>query len=73
MRVLDSAGFRTGHAYRQPNLLRHVPVGATWAGDTLGDQATGVELLTTDFSATECSAAEDIAAAEAAGAQQVSR
>lgn len=73
MRVLDSAGFRTGHTYRQPNLLRHAPVGANWGGDTIGDQATGAELLTTDFSATECSAMDDVAAAEAAGAQQVSR
>ncbi|VDP15293.1 unnamed protein product [Echinostoma caproni] len=73
MRVLDSAGFRTGHVYRQPNLLRRAHVTSTWAGDTLGDQMTGAELLTTDFSATECSAMDDIAAAEAAGAQQVAK
>ncbi|CAL8078969.1 unnamed protein product [Calicophoron daubneyi] len=73
MRVLDSAGFRTGHIYRQPNLLRHVQPGSTWGGDTMGDQMTGAELMTTDFSATEFSAADDIAAAEAAGAQQRAR
>ncbi|THD18833.1 hypothetical protein D915_010553 [Fasciola hepatica] len=73
MRVLDSAGFRTGHVYRQPNLLRRAHVTSTWVGDTLGDQMTGAELLTTDFSATECSAMDDVAAAEAAGAQQVAK
>lgn len=73
MRVLDSAGFRTGHIYRQPNLLRRVHLGSTWAGDTLGDQMTGAELITTDFSATDFSAAEDIATAEAAGAHQVAK
>ncbi|KAA0196694.1 Alpha-adducin, partial [Fasciolopsis buskii] len=73
MRVLDSAGFRTGQVYRQPNLLRRAHVTSTWVGDTLGDQMTGAELLTTDFSATECSAMDDVAAAEAAGAQQVAK
>ncbi|KAA3681496.1 adducin [Paragonimus westermani] len=73
MRVLDSAGFRTGHIYRQPNLLRRAHVASTWAGDTLGDQMTGAELMTTDFSATEFSTVDDVAAAEIAGAQQVSK
>ncbi|KAF5405604.1 Alpha-adducin [Paragonimus heterotremus] len=73
MRVLDSAGFRTGHVYRQPNLLRRAHIASTWAGDTLGDQMTGAELMTTDFSATEFSTVDDVAAAEMAGAQQVSK
>lgn len=75
MRVLDSAGFRTGHVYRQPNLLRHAHahVESMWAGDTFCDQATGAELLTTDFSANEFSTVDDVTAAEAAGAQQVAR
>ncbi|OON22334.1 class II Aldolase and Adducin domain protein [Opisthorchis viverrini] len=73
MRVLDSAGFRTGHVYRQPNLLRRAHAASTWAGDTLGDQMTGADLFTTDFSATEFSATDDVAAAEAAGVQQVAK
>ncbi|CAI2724703.1 unnamed protein product [Schistosoma spindalis] len=73
MRVLDSAGFRTGHVYRQPNLLRRTHPGSSWPGDTYGDQITGADLLTTDFSTNEFSGAEDLAAAEAAGAEQVSR
>ncbi|CAH8446621.1 unnamed protein product [Heterobilharzia americana] len=73
MRVLDSAGFRTGHVYRQPNLLRRSHLGSTWTGDTYGDQTTGADLLTTDFSTNEFSGVEDIAAAEAAGAEQVAR
>ncbi|KAH8853259.1 Alpha-adducin [Schistosoma japonicum] len=73
MRVLDSAGFRTGHVYRQPNLLRRTHPGSTWPGDTYGDQMTGADLLTTDFSTNEFSGVEDIAVAEAAGAEQVAR
>ncbi|CAH8831728.1 unnamed protein product [Trichobilharzia szidati] len=73
MRVLDSAGFRTGHVYRQPNLLRRAHPSSSWAGDTYGDQVTGAELLTTDFSNNEFSGVEDIAAAEAAGAEQVAK
>ncbi|KAK4472551.1 hypothetical protein MN116_003793 [Schistosoma mekongi] len=73
MRVLDSAGFRTGHVYRQPNLLRRTHPGSTWPGDTYGDQTTGADLLTTDFSTNEFSGVEDIAAAEAAGAEQVAK
>nr|CAH8829261.1 unnamed protein product [Trichobilharzia regenti] len=73
MRVLDSAGFRTGHVYRQPNLLRRAHPGSSWTGDTYGDQVTGADLLTTDFSNNEFSGVEDIAAAEAAGAEQVAK
>ncbi|CAH8455172.1 unnamed protein product [Schistosoma rodhaini] len=73
MRVLDSAGFRTGHIYRQPNLLRRTHPGSSWPGDTYGDQITGADLLTTDFSTNEFSGVEDLAAAEAAGAEQVSK
>ncbi|CAH8461104.1 unnamed protein product [Schistosoma curassoni] len=73
MRVLDSAGFRTGHVYRQPNLLRRTHPGSSWPGDTYGDQITAADLLTTDFSTNEFSGVEDLAAAEAAGAEQVSR
>lgn len=73
MRVLDSAGFRTGHIYRQPNLLRRTHPSSSWPGDTYGDQITGADLLTTDFSTNEFSGVEDLAAAEAAGAEQVSK
>ncbi|CAH8439321.1 unnamed protein product [Schistosoma turkestanicum] len=73
MRVLDSAGFRTGHVYRQPNLLRRTHPGSSWQGDAYGDQMTGADLLTTDFSTNEFSGVEDIAAAEAAGAEQVAK
>nr|AAW26234.1 SJCHGC02571 protein [Schistosoma japonicum] len=72
MRVLDSAGFRTGHVYRQPNLLRrtHLVQRGRAIRTVTNDRA---DLLTTDFFTNEFSGVEDIAVAEAAGAEQVAR
>lgn len=72
MRLLDSAGFRTGHVYRQPNLLRRTPGGIPWSGYDSGN-ATGADFFTTDLSAAEMSGVDDITAAKAAGAVQVAK
>ncbi|VDQ12631.1 unnamed protein product [Trichobilharzia regenti] len=57
----------------ETNSLFLMHLSSSWTGDTYGDQVTGADLLTTDFSNNEFSGVEDIAAAEAAGAEQVAK
>ncbi|VDL89236.1 unnamed protein product [Schistocephalus solidus] len=66
MRMLDSAGFRTGYVYRNPNLLRRQPTSMPWSGNS----GTVTDFFTTDFSCGEISGVDDVTAANTAGAVQ---
>ncbi|VDN23631.1 unnamed protein product [Dibothriocephalus latus] len=68
MRMLDSAGFRTGYVYRNPNLLRRQPTSMPWSGNN--NSGTATDFFTTDFSCGEMSGVDDVTAATNAGAVQ---
>nr|VZI43210.1 unnamed protein product [Spirometra erinaceieuropaei] len=68
MRMLDSAGFRTGYVYRNPNLLRRQPTSMPWSDNN--NSGTATDFFTTDFSCGEISGVDDVTAATTAGAAQ---
>ncbi|KAL7061148.1 hypothetical protein AAHC03_09527 [Spirometra sp. Aus1] len=68
MRMLDSAGFRTGYVYRNPNLLRRQPTSMPWSDNN--NSGTATDFFTTDFSCGEISGVDDVTAATNAGAAQ---
>ncbi|KAH9284700.1 Alpha-adducin [Echinococcus granulosus] len=74
MRMLDSAGYRTGYAYRNPNLLRRPPSEVHWGSGTTPHQTDNI--CTTGFSAdttmADTSGIDDVTAATEAGARQIS-
>ncbi|VEL23111.1 unnamed protein product, partial [Protopolystoma xenopodis] len=77
MRLLDSAGYRTGHIYRQPNLLRRAPTGMAWPPSAQGLPADLSPGVLADFvqqpgsmSTPMPTMLSDIEVANAAGVQQ---
>uniref|UniRef100_A0A5K3F6G5 Aldolase_II domain-containing protein n=1 Tax=Mesocestoides corti TaxID=53468 RepID=A0A5K3F6G5_MESCO len=75
MRMLDSAGYRTGYAYRNPNLLRRQPTEMPWSASTTQRQQTD-DFFTgflSDSTVADASDVDDVAAATQAGAAQMTR
>lgn len=75
MRMLDSAGYRTGYAYRNPNLLRRPPSEMHWGTGTTPHQADTTVCSTgfvSDNAAADAGDMDDVAAATEAGARQIS-
>ncbi|VDM16297.1 unnamed protein product [Hydatigera taeniaeformis] len=75
MRMLDSAGYRTGYVYRNPNLLRRPPSEVHWGVGTTphqADNATSATGFVSDTTMADASDMDDVAAANEAGARQIS-
>ncbi|KAM7535461.1 hypothetical protein Aperf_G00000104396 [Anoplocephala perfoliata] len=76
MRMLDSAGYRTGYAYRNPNLLRRPPTEVPWAASGTSQQHEGSfsasGFLSDTTVAPEAGDVDDVTAANQAGAKQIS-
>ncbi|VDK38424.1 unnamed protein product [Taenia asiatica] len=75
MRMLDSAGYRTGYAYRNPNLLRRPPSEVHW-GTGMTPHQTDTTMCATGFvsdaTVADASDMDDVTAATEAGAKQIS-
>lgn len=75
MRMLDSAGYRTGYLYRNPNLLRRSPLEMTWGATGTASQRQGDTLNATGFlsdtTVPETSDVDDVTAATEAGVKQM--
>ncbi|KAL5109569.1 Alpha-adducin [Taenia crassiceps] len=75
MRMLDSAGYRTGYAYRNPNLLRRPPSEVHWGTGTTPYQADTTMCATgfvSDNTVADAGDMDDVTAANEAGARQIS-
>lgn len=76
MRMLDSAGYRTGYAYRNPNLLRRPLTEVSWPTGGTSQQHEGSLSATGFLSGTtvapDASDVDDVTAANQAGAKQIS-
>ncbi|VUZ50075.1 unnamed protein product [Hymenolepis diminuta] len=77
MRMLDNAGYRTGYAYRNPNLLRRPPTEVPWSttGQLAGADSSlyaGTGFLSDTTVGPDASDVDDITAATQAGAKQIS-
>lgn len=80
MRMLDSAGYRTGFAYRNPNLLRRQPAEMPWSSSSTAGATSvfnttqrGGDLSATGFLSDTTADVDDITAATTAGASQMAR
>ncbi|VDN97567.1 unnamed protein product [Rodentolepis nana] len=77
MRMLDSAGYRTGYIYRNPSLLRRPPAEVPWStnGQLAGADSSlyaGTGFLSDCTAGPDASDIDDITAATQAGAKQIS-